>query len=67
MIYDPFSIVIVPFPFIDKLQTKRRAALVLSSREHQKEMTHITLVMLPVQSIAVGKVIIRSNICNRQG
>lgn len=44
--YDPFSIVIVPFPFTDKMKTKRRPALVLSSLKHQKETGHITLLMV---------------------
>ena len=46
MIYKPFSIVIIPFPFTDKLHTKRRPALVLSSSLHQKETDHITLLMI---------------------
>jgi mRNA interferase MazF len=46
MIYNPFSVVIVPFPFTDKIQTKRRPALVLSSPRHQKETGHITLLMI---------------------
>ncbi len=46
MIYNPFSIVVVPFPFTDKLQTKRRPALVLSQTIHQKETHHVTLLMI---------------------
>ena len=46
MIYEPFSIAIVPFPFTDKLQTKRRPALVLSSRRYQKDTGHVTLLMI---------------------
>lgn len=46
MTYDPFSIVIVPFPFTDKIKTKRRPALVLSSLRHQKQTGHITLMMV---------------------
>ncbi len=46
MTYDPFSIVLVPFPFADKVETKRRPALVLSSKYHQKESGHITLLMV---------------------
>lgn len=32
MDYDRFDVVIVPFPFTDKVQEKRRPALVVSSR-----------------------------------
>ena len=46
MIYKPFSIVVVPFPFVDKHQVRRRPALVLSSLEHQKTTRHITLLMI---------------------
>lgn len=46
MIYNPFSIVTVPFPFVDKNQQKRRPAIVISSKEHQIETGHITLLMI---------------------
>lgn len=46
MIYEPFSIVIVPFPFADKEHAKRRPALVLSSALHQKDTSHVTLLMV---------------------
>lgn len=46
MIYDPLSIVTVPFPFTDKAQSKRRPALVLSNKNHQKNTDHITLLMV---------------------
>ncbi len=31
MTYDPFDVVVVPFPFTDRLAAKRRPALILSS------------------------------------
>ena len=46
MTYEPFSIVVVPFPFTDREHFKKRPALVLSSIEHQQETTHITLLMI---------------------
>ncbi|MFC1862728.1 type II toxin-antitoxin system PemK/MazF family toxin [Thermodesulfobacteriota bacterium] len=32
MTYEPFDVVVVPFPFIDSSRTKRRPALVLSQK-----------------------------------
>ena len=32
MIYDPFNVVVVPFPFTDREAARRRPALVVSSR-----------------------------------
>lgn len=32
MIYEPFDVIVVPFPFTDSLKTKRRPALVLSQK-----------------------------------
>lgn len=46
MIYKPFSVVVVPFPFTDKGRVKRRPALVWSSLEHQEQTKHITLMMI---------------------
>ncbi len=46
MTYNPFSVIVVPFPFTDKGNVKRRPALVLSSLEHQKQTAHITLLMI---------------------
>ena len=46
MIYKPFSIVVVPFPFTDTANVKKRPALVLSSEEHQKHTGHVTLLMV---------------------
>ncbi len=36
MICDPFDVVVVPFPFVDSDLTRRRPALVLSTRDFNK-------------------------------
>jgi mRNA interferase MazF len=46
MTYDPYSIVVVPFPFTDLGKTKKRPALVLSSLQHQQQTGHVTLLMI---------------------
>lgn len=46
VIYESFSVVVVPFPFIDKTVTKRRPALMLSSKEHPHHSAHVTLLMI---------------------
>lgn len=46
LIYKPFSIVSVPFPFTDSGNKKRRPALVLSTQEFQQKNGHITLLMI---------------------
>ena len=46
MIYKPYSVVTVPFPFTDSIRVKRRPALVLSQQAHQEQTGHITLLMI---------------------
>ncbi len=46
MIYNPFAILTVPFPFTDSSKNKRRPAVVLSSQEFQAHNGHITLLMI---------------------
>lgn len=46
IVYDPFSIVVVPFPFTDSINTKKRPALVISSKIYQKQNQMITLLMV---------------------
>lgn len=46
MIYEPFSIVAVPFPFTDKAKSKKRPALVISTEKFQKETGHASLLMI---------------------
>ena len=36
MSYEPWSVVAIPFPFVDRRQTKRRPAVVLSPRAFQE-------------------------------
>lgn len=46
MIYKLFSVVLVPFPFTDTDDQKRRPALVLSTHDFQQKNGHITLGMI---------------------
>lgn len=46
MIYNPFAILTVPFPFTDSPKNKRRPAVVMSSKEFQAHNGHITLLMI---------------------
>ena len=47
MIYSPFDIVIVPFPFTDLGKIKRRPAVVLSSQDNFNEVVaHTVLAMI---------------------
>jgi len=46
MHYNPFSIVVVPFPFADSSQIKKRPALVLSTNKFQIQTKHVTLLMI---------------------
>lgn len=50
MIFEPFDIVVVPFPFTDSAQTRRRPALVLSSEDDfGNEIEHSVLAMITSQ------------------
>ena len=44
--YDPFDVVVVPFPFTDRPVTKRMPALVLSSQDFNREHAHMILTMI---------------------
>jgi len=47
MTYEPFDVVIVPFPFTDAAQTKRRPALVLSQNTNLgNKIGHSILAMI---------------------
>jgi len=47
MVYEPFDVVVVPFPFIDSAQTKRRPALVLSQYTNfGNKIGHFVLAMI---------------------
>ena len=46
MTYEPFSVVVIPLPFNDSVQSKKRPALVLSSIEYQQQANHITVMMI---------------------
>ncbi|MBT4288310.1 MAG: type II toxin-antitoxin system PemK/MazF family toxin [Deltaproteobacteria bacterium] len=50
MIYEPFDVVVVPFPFTDSSKTKRRPALVLSQKtEFTNKVDHSVLAMITSQ------------------
>ena len=50
MIYEPFDVVVVPFPFTDFHKTKRRPALVLSqARDFGNIIEHTILAMITSQ------------------
>lgn len=44
--YEPGDVVIVPFPFTDRTATKRRPALVCSTREFSAQSRHVVLAMI---------------------
>ncbi|HKK00010.1 MAG TPA: type II toxin-antitoxin system PemK/MazF family toxin [Desulfotignum sp.] len=47
VIYNPFDVVVVPFPFTDSTQRKRRPALVLSRNEcFNRKIEHAVLAMI---------------------
>jgi mRNA interferase MazF len=46
MTYKPFSVIVVPFPFTDKSNTKNRPALVISNLEHLQHTGHVTCLMI---------------------
>ncbi len=50
MIYEPFDVVVVPFPFTDSARSKRRPALVLSQNKNfGNEIGHSVLAMITSQ------------------
>ena len=46
MIFEPFDVVVVPFPFTDKSGTKRRPALVVSSATFNGDHNQTILAMI---------------------
>ena len=53
MTYEPFDVVVVPFPFTDSAQTKRRPALVLSQHTNfGNKIGHSVLAMITSQKNA---------------
>lgn len=45
-IYQPWSVVKVPFPFTDILKDKRRPAIVLNTQEYFKQHDHYIVLMI---------------------
>lgn len=46
MTFEPFDVVVVPFPFTDRNSTKRRPALILSHAHFQAKIGHSVLAMI---------------------
>lgn len=46
VIYKPFEVVVVPFPFTDKMTSKKRPALVLSSEMFNASIHHSVMAMI---------------------
>lgn len=46
MIYEPFDVVVVPFPFTDRKASKRRPALVVSSDRFNQWHKQLVLAMI---------------------
>ena len=46
MTYSAFEVVVVPFPFTDSAATKRRPALVLSTKGFNDRAAHLVLAMI---------------------
>ena len=44
--YKRYRMIVVPFPFTDSQESKRRPALVVSSEQHQQETGQVTLMMV---------------------
>lgn len=45
-VFRPGDIVVVPFPFTERLASKRRPALVCSSEEYNRSSRHLVLAMI---------------------
>ena len=46
MIYKQYDVVVVPFPFTEKLSSKRRPALILSNSSFNSNHDHVLLCMI---------------------
>ena len=49
MVYEPWDVVVVPFPFTERFRAKRRPALVLSKRSFNRE-GHSLLAMITTRA-----------------
>ncbi len=50
-VYDPYNVVVVPFPFTDKAKQKPRPALVISSRAFNTNQGHVILLMITTAAL----------------
>ncbi|EAT58183.1 type II toxin-antitoxin system PemK/MazF family toxin [Chlorobium ferrooxidans] len=52
MSYEPYDIVVVPFPFTEKKRVKHRPAVIISSHLFNASHDHITLAMITSATIS---------------
>lgn len=46
MIYKPFDVVVVPFPFVDSDVQKKRPAVILSNKNFNQDVQHSVMAMI---------------------
>ena len=59
--FKPFDIVVVPFPFTDKLAEKRRPALIVSGKLFNEQHDHLILAMITTAKSSLWKSDIQLN------
>ena len=67
MTYNTYDIVSVPFPFTDRIRTKKRPALVISKLDYQCKTGHLILLMITTAGHSVWYSDIQINDLNSAG